>query len=71
MREELKIEIDRMGMSVEDVFARYLAEWRRSDERRYAVKEGLRKLKEEKQVREMMIEEHHKVLAEHDRHKSE
>ena len=34
-------------MTEEDSYAKYIHEWRRSDERRYLVKKGERRLKDE------------------------
>lgn len=44
-----------MGIRMEDVYATYMREWRKSDERRYLLENCERRLEEERQVRERLM----------------
>ena len=53
-------------MTEEDSYAKYIHEWRRSDERRYLLKKGERRLKDEQQVRENLMKQYEQLLIQHE-----
>lgn len=53
-------------MSHEDTLARYLAEWRLSDMRRYKLKETRKKLEDERAVRARLKGDYEAFMEKHD-----